>query len=93
MPREGHVIGRDSDGHRWPIKEGWRCMYCGVRDTRMVMHLLEGHEPEILLASIDPCKATKSDKEDIDRLFPMAMKNAGKLVSEVYPTHDKPPQT
>jgi hypothetical protein len=68
-------------------------MYCGVRDTRMVMHLLEGHEPEILLASIDPCKATKFDKEGVDRIFPMTSPNAGRLVSEVYPILGKPRQT
>lgn len=71
MRTEPHVLGRDPDGHRWPKKEGWRCMYCGVRDTRMVMHRLEGHEPEILLASIEPCKTPEKDKSAVDRLYPM----------------------
>lgn len=77
--KEAHIIGRDPDGHRWPMTEGWRCLYCGLRDTRQVM-VSKGHEPEILLASIPSCKASKDDKKEIDRLFPMTVKDGGKPV-------------
>jgi len=65
-----HILGRDPDGHRWPLTEGWRCLYCGVRDPRMVLHR-RGDEPEVLLASIPPCEASEADKTEVDRFFPM----------------------
>ena len=68
---QNHIKGRDRDGHRWPIKEGWRCMYCGIIDPRIMAVLRNGYEPEILLATIDSCISTETDKIEIDKLFPM----------------------
>ena len=64
------VIGRDNNGHRWPLKEGMRCMYCGVLDPRQVDYA-RGHEPEILMADIEDCGAKDEHKLWIDTLYPM----------------------
>ena len=76
-----HVVGRDNNGHRWPLKEGMRCMYCGAIDPRQVA-VARGHEPEILLADIGECQARDEHREWIDSLFPFPKISSSSNVAE-----------